>query len=294
MDVKSRRAMAIVFGIAGVVGCSHREEEPTAAPPPSEPPTLGGSFVAAGTGELTSIDFYDGSHYVLRRASCPATDDTCVAHGTFHVDASGKTVTLQDDGASSAVTMTLEVPQASATAIRPLAADPALVNQGPQHLLTPYGCLLLARITLNGQDMTPDQDAAMFDNAVRAQTTGAQAPVQDPPDWIKNTLTGAQDTCRTTPWRGSTIPVHAGRVNWDGIDLVDIPSCANGDKDPPMSYRLYLRDGTPVAQYDATQRNSNDWTHEMTYLIPPSQIRGLAQDACKGTTAAPPSPPPGG
>jgi hypothetical protein len=281
MGVKRAEAMVIALGIVGVAGCS-REEEPTGSEPPSAPTTLGGSFRADGPGDLTSIDFYDASHYVLRRANCPSTDDGCVVQGTFHVDASGKSVLLQDDGASSTVTMTLDVPQASS--IRALAADPTLVDKGPQHLLTPYGCQLLARIVLNGQEMTPDQDAAMFENAVKAQTTGAQLPVQDAPDWVMNALTGAQDTCRTTEWRGRTIPLHPGSVNWDGIDLIDIPSCANGDADPPMNHRLYLRDGTPIAQYDAIPKRPNP--HTMTYLIPPSQIRELAQDACNGTTSA--------
>jgi hypothetical protein len=73
---------APLFTAFAIAACSSAESpNPPPDAPAKPPPPLTGLYTATTPGELSSINFYDGSHYFVRRATCPDTDDSCVVPG---------------------------------------------------------------------------------------------------------------------------------------------------------------------------------------------------------------------
>jgi hypothetical protein len=305
MDARTSGVLAVAAVFAAVVGGCSGEEKP-AAPAATEAVSQSGRSIAGGTyrattpGEMSTIDFYDENHYFLRRASCPESDESCVVHGTYHVDASGKTLTLQDDGVASAETLKLEgfepgspvlaggpgltAPQA----VHPLVAPPLYGTGTP--LMTKYGCKILDQIYLGGQSM--EEGADNFFSYALTHQANKPGNIPGNPDWVNDQVAKAKAEC-AGPWRNATEAaldqnrIVASPVTWEGVALIAIPSCYDGNPGSVLNYSYYLGDQTKVAEWEYRPDGSR-W---FIPLQPPSTVRQIARDECT-KQAAPSAPAP--
>jgi hypothetical protein len=291
-------------GLASSVVAACASEAP--APPASTPiPSLVGQYDATSAGEIASINFYDAKQYYLRRSSCPSDDAGCVVHGSYRVDAATSELVLRDDGASADERVRLSVletePLAPAAPAEPKTAslhvdflgfgssdpppqpDPKLVNDGPDRLVTPLGCLIMKRVQLGNQSLGMTSIDEGFRTALRRQIVSGQIPLSDPPAWVQQAIDQAKTTCQD-PSR-----IQAGSLTWQGIDLVDIPTCWGADESR-LNHAVFTRSNLRTAQFDWTTlyRSVPGYRDPVAYdqaldfqeLMSPQAVFSTANAAC--------------
>jgi hypothetical protein len=225
-------------------------------------PSLVGQYDATSPGEIASINFYDAKQYYLRRSTCSADDPSCVVHGSYRVDAATRELVLRDDGASADERLRLTVleteplapaapPGAGTASLHvdflwfgssdPPPQDPNLVNDGPERLVTPLGCLIIKRIQIGEQYLGWGSLDDAFDGALRQQVNAARIPLSDPPSWVQGAVDQTKTSCDDPG------AVSAGSLTWQGVDLVDIPSCSGGNA-RKLNHAIFTRTNLRVAQ----------------------------------------------
>jgi hypothetical protein len=266
----------VVFALSGCLSADNPAPDASARTPP-----LTGLYKSTTPGELSSINFYDGSHYFVRRATCPEPDDSCVVHGTYQVDPSGTNITLQDDGAppktialdvsttSDAIVSSTASSGQTPRSLHPLDGE-IVVGYGSERLVTPMGCLIVRRVQLAGQGMDRQQDTDAFKDALLAQVTAKPVPLDVTPGWVNDAASSARAGCT------ASLDLKPGSLTWNGIDLVSIPSCPSSGSSP--NYAIFTRNQTRVGQFNLLPNSSTDYKY--TSLVPPDALLDIAKSAC--------------